>query len=70
MKRTDASGRTENKDKDTRRFQAEDNEGHIKGSKQAEFNEQRAQEAEDNDKSDLNKWDNRDAFHDTQRSDL
>jgi hypothetical protein len=70
MKRNDASGRTENKDKDTRRFLAEDNEGHIKGSKQAEFNEQRAQEAEDNDKSDLNKWDNRDAIQDTQRGDL
>ncbi|MBD0374795.1 MAG: hypothetical protein M3342_20950 [Bacteroidota bacterium] len=56
--------------KDTRRFQAEDNEGHVKGSNQAKFNEQRAQEAEDNDKSDLNKLDSRDEFHDSQRTDL
>ena len=70
MKRTDESGRMERKDKDTRHYLTEDNEGHVKGTNQARFNEKRVREAEDNDKSDLNKWDNRDEIHDTQRSDL
>lgn len=69
-KRKDGNEQEESKDLDTRRYLAQDDEGHIKGSQLSHFNEKKAQEAEDNDKSDLNKWDNRDEFHDTQRSDL
>jgi hypothetical protein len=70
MKRTDPSRRTEKKDKDTRHYLTEDNEGHVKGTNQANFSEKRIREAQDNDKSDLNKRDSRDEIHDTQRSDL
>ena len=69
-RRLDGNEKEENKDVDTRRFEAEDNEGHLKGSNLANFNEQKAREAEDNDKSNLNKWDNRDEIHDTTRRDL
>jgi hypothetical protein len=70
QKRLDGNGQEERKDVETRRFEAEDNEGHIRGSKQAEFNEERVRSSEENDKSDLNTLDNRDEIHDTQRSDL
>jgi len=69
-KRLDGNEKEERRDIDTRRFEAEDNEGHSRGSKQAEFNEERVRSSEDNDKSDLNKLDNREEIHDTQRSDL
>lgn len=69
-KRLDGNEIEENKDVDTRRYEAEDNEGHLQGSSLSHFNEKKAQEAEDNDKSDLNKWDNRDEIHDTGRRDL
>ncbi|HWJ29575.1 MAG TPA: hypothetical protein VNS32_23755 [Flavisolibacter sp.] len=55
---------------DTRRYEGTDDEGHLKGSNLSHFNEQKAQEAEDNDKSRLNKWDNRDEIHNTNRRDL
>ncbi len=58
-KRLDGNEQEERKDIDTRRYQAQDNEGHIQGSKQSEFNERQAQEAEDDDKSKLNYLDNR-----------
>jgi hypothetical protein len=59
MKRKDGNEIEENKDKDTRHYLVEDNEGHVKGSKQAEFNEQITREADDDDKSELNKLDDR-----------
>lgn len=65
MKRKDANEIEENRDKDTRHHQVEDNEGHVKGSQQANFNEQRAREAEENDKSPLNKLDSREEMHGT-----
>jgi hypothetical protein len=69
MKRTDSSRRTE-KRQGTRHYHTEDTEGQVKGTNQANLNEKRMREAEDNDKSDLNKWDSRDEIHDTQRNDL
>jgi len=69
-KRKDGNEIEESRDLDTRRFEGTDNEGHIKGSNESHFNERKAQEAEDNDKSRLNKWDNRDEIHDTNRQDL
>ena len=69
-KRLDGNEIEENKDVDTRRFEAEDNEGHLKGSNQAHFDEQKARQAEDDDKSELNKKDDRDQIHDTSRRDL
>ena len=40
--------------------EGQDNEGHIKGSKQSAFNEQSAQEHERSDNSELNRLDGRD----------
>jgi len=42
--RLDANGQGERKDVDTRRWKAQDNEGHIIGSHQASSNEQKVQE--------------------------
>ena len=50
------------KQADTRRFQGEDNAGHIKGSRQAGNDEQSIEEIrknEDSDNSELNKLDDR-----------
>jgi hypothetical protein len=69
-KRLDGNGQEENKDVDTRRWMAEDNEGHLKGSNLSRFNEKAAREAEDNDRSRLNKLDNREELNDEGRRDL
>lgn len=69
-KKLDGNEKEESRDVDTRRFLGTDNEGHIPGSNLSHFDEKKAQEAEDNDKSRLNKWDNRDEIHDTNRQDL
>ena len=69
-KRLDGNEMEESKDVDTRRFEAEDNEGHLPGSNLSHFDEKKAREAEDNDKSRLNKWDNREELHDTTRKDV
>jgi hypothetical protein len=69
-KRLDGNEMEENKDVDTRRYEAEDDEGHLQGSNLSHFNDRKARDEEDNDKSKLNKWDNRDEFHDTTRRDL
>lgn len=59
QKRLDGNEQEPNKDVDRRRYQAEDNEAHLPGSNLANFNEQSAHEAEDNDKSKLNDLDAR-----------
>jgi len=62
-KRKDANEIEESRDVDRRGYQATDNEGHMSGSNQRNFNEQREQEAEKNDDSDLNKLDSREEAH-------
>ena len=44
-------------------IEGQDHEGHVKGSKQSEFNERSAQESEQNDDAELNKKDARDNMH-------
>lgn len=70
MKKTNEDGRTERNDIDRRRFEAEDNSGHIKGSKQSEFSEKKAQSAEQKSNSNLNKQDQRGTINNSGRSDL
>jgi hypothetical protein len=57
--RLDANEKEERRDIDTRRWQATDNEGHLPGTNQSKFNEQKVREAEDNDNSKLNYLDDR-----------
>jgi len=60
-KRLDADGIEERKDIDTRRWKAEDNNGHIIGSHQASSGELNTQEErKKEDESELNKLDDRD----------
>ena len=62
-KRKDGNEQEESRDIDRRTYLGTDNEGHLSGSNQRNFNEQRAQEAEKNDNSDLNKLDSREEAH-------
>ena len=57
--RLDANGLEERKDIDTRRWKAEDNEGHIIGSHQATSDDKTREEGKGEDTSEYNKLDDR-----------
>jgi hypothetical protein len=58
--RTESTEAGKHRDMGIKTVQGQDNEGHVKGSKQAEFNEQRTQDAQrDEDDNPLNKEDAR-----------
>jgi hypothetical protein len=60
--RLDANGLEERKDIDTRRWKAQDNNGHIIGSRQANSDEHTEDEREREDTSEYNKLDDRDTI--------